>query len=374
MYNSGGMERVLANKANYLSHAKGVDGKSNKVIIITTDQKNRKPFFYLFEDVRCIDLGINYEDDAQLPLPFRLFATKKKKAIHRMRLRDVLLKEKADIVISMFDYDFDILCDVEDGSSKILEYHFSREAKMIEARSWLKRTIQSMRLKSWLKIIRKYDKLGVLTERDKRSWGDVPNIMVIPNYLPTFPDKLAPLNNKIVLSVGRLSYQKNFHLLIRAWSKVHIKCPDWRLVIRGNGDDKDSIIQLIDKLSLSESVSLLPSTSQIASEYLNASFLAMSSRYEGFPMVMLEAMAHGLPIVTVDYPCGASDVITNGLNGIVVGSSDSLGLANAIITLINDNANLRKMSVSARHKAEEYTESRVMGIWQNLFREISSKS
>ena len=66
MYNSGGMERVLANKANYLSHAKGVDGKSNKVIIITTDQKNRKPFFYLFEDVRCIDLGINYEDDAQL--------------------------------------------------------------------------------------------------------------------------------------------------------------------------------------------------------------------------------------------------------------------------------------------------------------------
>lgn len=119
MYNSGGMERVLANKANYLSHAKGVDGKSNKVIIITTDQKNRKPFFYLFEDVRCIDLGINYEDDAQLPLPFRLFATKKKKAIHRMRLRDVLLKEKADIVISMFDYDFDILCDVEDGSSKI---------------------------------------------------------------------------------------------------------------------------------------------------------------------------------------------------------------------------------------------------------------
>ena len=213
-----------------------------------------------------------------------------------------------------------------------------------------------------------------MTERDKRSWGDLPNIMVIPNYLPTFPDKLAPLNNKIVLSVGRLSYQKNFHLLIRAWSKVHIKCPDWRLVISGNGDDKDSIIQLIDKLSLSESVSLLPSTSQIASEYLNASFLAMSSRYEGFPMVMLEAMAHGLPIVTVDYPCGASDVITNGLNGIVVGSSDSLGLANAIITLINDNANLRKMSVSARHKAEEYTESRVMGIWQNLFREISSKS
>ena len=200
-----------------------------------------------------------------------------------------------------------------------------------------------MRLKSWLKIIRKYDKFVVLTERDKRSWGDLPNIMVIPNYLPTFPDKLAPLNNKIVLSVGRLSYQKNFHLLIRAWSKVHIKCPDWRLVIRGN-------------------------------EYLNASFLAMSSRYEGFPMVMLEAMAHGLPIVTVDYPCGASDVITNGLNGIVVGSSDSLGLANAIITLINDNANLRKMSVSARHKAEEYTESRVMGIWQNLFREISSKS
>ena len=85
-------------------------------------------------------------------------------------------------------------------------------------------------------------------------------------------------------------------------------------------------------------------------------------------------LAHGLPIVTVDYPCGASDVITNGLNGIVVGSSDSLGLANAIITLINDNANLRKMSVSARHKAEEYTESRVMGIWQNLFREISAKS
>lgn len=78
MYNSGGMERVLANKANYLSHAKGVDGKSNKVIIITTDQKIAS-LFLSFEDVRCIDLGINYEDDAQLPLPFRLFATKKRK-------------------------------------------------------------------------------------------------------------------------------------------------------------------------------------------------------------------------------------------------------------------------------------------------------
>jgi hypothetical protein len=95
MYNSGGMERVLANKANYLSHAKGVDGKSNKVIIITTDQKNRKPFFYLFEDVRCIDLGINYEDDAQLPLPFRLFATKI--TIHKtnQRLRHFICGESS---------------------------------------------------------------------------------------------------------------------------------------------------------------------------------------------------------------------------------------------------------------------------------------
>ena len=83
MYNSGGMERVLANKANYLSHAKGVDGKSNKVIIITTDQKNRKPFFYLFEDVRCIDLGINYEDDAQLPLPASKGRIVERKGGHR---------------------------------------------------------------------------------------------------------------------------------------------------------------------------------------------------------------------------------------------------------------------------------------------------
>jgi len=368
-YNSGGMERVLANKVNYLAK------HGHEVLIITTDQLLRKPFFELAPQVRTFNLAINYEENNGKGFLNKLLHYPFKQWNHKKILKGLLCSRRADIVISMFCNDVSFIANIPDGSKKIVEIHFSKFKRLQYGRKGLWRLADWLRSKMDEKTVRKFDKFVVLTHEDKGYWGDLPNMEVIGNAKNEWGDHTASLDSKQVIAVGRYDYQKGFDRLIEAWRLVYERFPDWKLKIIGEGELRDTLQQLIDKYNLGEVIELKKSVSDILPDYLDSSILAMSSRYEGLPMVLIEAMSVGLPVVSFECKCGPGDIITDGEDGFLVPEGDVQALAERILQLIDD-PNLRKqMGQAAKLKSEYFSEPVIMEKWMNLFdRLINDKS
>ncbi|WP_304265731.1 glycosyltransferase family 4 protein [Phocaeicola plebeius] len=363
-YNSGGMEKVLCHKANYFSEKLGYE-----VTIITTEQKGRPNFFNFSNKIKFIDLGINYDDDNNKNIFIRLYQSYKKRKIHFFKLMQVLEIIKPDICISMFDRDFSFLYKIKDGSKKILEFHFCKKMKVIEQRNIIMKVIQYFRINTWGNIVKKYDKFVVLTEEDKNDWGKLKNITVIPNSISLTSNEQAKLQNKNILSIGRASYQKGFDLLLKAWAQSTKKHQDWQLTIVGGGN-KDYMMDLIKKLRIGNNVILKQPTTEISKEYLNASIYVMSSRYEGLPMVLIEALNYGLPIVSFACPCGPKDVIGDNIGGILVEKKYNIKELSCAINRVIENKEERlKMGDEAVKKAQFYSEKIIMKRWTELFAE-----
>lgn len=367
IYNSGGMENILLQKASYLADALGYD-----VTIITTDQQGKAPFFPISQKVRLIDLGINYNNEREkhtsLIMTQLSYSACKLKHFHA--LRTLLLREKFDIVISLMDFDFGFLHRIKDGSRKIIEYHFSKYSKILGETNPLKRLLQKARIALWPLTLRKYDRFVVLTNEDCSQWGKLDNISVIPNFISRMPERTSALNKKRAISVGRFDNQKGFDLLVDAWGKVAVKHPDWELEIIGGGDH-NHIHQLVETKGLSKHITLSPPAKDITSHYLDSSLYVMSSRYEGLPLVLIEAMAHGLPIVSFACPCGPSDVLKPDF-GILVECYDTDKLANAIITWLNDHNQMKAGGQKAAKEAENYAIKPIMSKWDALFKQLTN--
>lgn len=358
---SGGMERVLANKANYLT------GHGYEVVIVTTDQQGLPPFFPLAEQIRCIDLGINYEENNGKSFANKLLHYPLKQYRHQKRLAAILKREKPDITVSMFCNDAGFITRINDGSKKVLEIHFSKFKRLQYNRKGLWRLADLWRSRQDEKTVRRFDKFVVLTEEDKGYWGNLPNITVIPNANTFATSQAAALENKKVIAIGRYTYQKGFERLIEAWNILSPGFPGWKLDIIGNGEERDKLQDLIHAYHLDGQVTLVSPTKSIDKVYLDASVLVMSSRYEGLPMVLLEAQAFGLPIVSFACKCGPKDIVANGETGFLVEESDIEGLARQLVKVMKDK-NLRKqMGRKAKEASLRYAEDAVMAKWTALF-------
>lgn len=358
---SGGMERVLANKANYLT------GHGYEVVIVTTDQQGLPPFFPLAEQIRCIDLGINYEENNGKSFANKLLHYPLKQYRHQKRLAAILKREKPDITVSMFCNDAGFITRINDGSKKVLEIHFSKFKRLQYNRKGLWRLADLWRSKQDEKTVRRFDKFVVLTEEDKGYWGNLPNITVIPNANTFATSQAAALENKKVIAIGRYTYQKGFERLIEAWNILSPGFPGWKLDIIGNGEERDKLQDLIHAYHLDGQVTLVSPTKSIDKVYLDASVLVMSSRYEGLPMVLLEAQAFGLPIVSFACKCGPKDIVANGETGFLVEGNDIEGLARQLVKVMKDK-NLRKqMGRKAKEASLRYAEDAVMAKWTALF-------
>lgn len=358
---SGGMERVLANKANYLT------GHGYEVVIVTTDQRGLPPFFPLDGQIRCIDLGINYEENNGKSFANKLLHYPLKQYRHQKRLAAILKREKPDITVSMFCNDAGFITRINDGSKKVLEIHFSKFKRLQYNRKGLWRLADLWRSKQDEKTVRRFDKFVVLTEEDKGYWGNLPNTTVIPNANTFATSQAAALENKKVIAIGRYTYQKGFERLIEAWNILSPGFPGWKLDIIGNGEERDKLQDLIHAYHLDGQVTLVSPTKSIDKVYLDASVLVMSSRYEGLPMVLLEAQAFGLPIVSFACKCGPKDIVANGETGFLVEENDIEGLARQLVKVMKDK-NLRKqMGRKAKEASLRYAEDAVMAKWTALF-------
>ena len=170
-----------------------------------------------------------------------------------------------------------------------------------------------------------------------------------------------------MIAVGRYVYQKGFDLLLRSWSIVEKNCPDWILTIIGQGD-RLPYETLIDELRIDRTrCKLFGPKERIQDEYMSSSLLVMSSRFEGFGMVLVEAMACGLPVVSFDCPCGPKDIVSDSVDGFLVESGSVEMLAKAIIMLIQHPEKRKEMADNAIENVQRFRIDRIAEKWKSLF-------
>lgn len=366
VYCPGGMERVLLNKVRWIR-----ENTPWQVIIVTTDQEGRKPFYDFPEGVRIVDLGINYSRGNSLSPFGKITDYFHRRKLHRRRLTDFLMQERPDLTITLYPSEASFVPDIKDGSKKILEFHYSKNFRLQYNRQGLLGLADKWRTKADEKLVRRFDRFVVLTNQDARDWGDIPNMSVIPNAAIPLSSEHSDCLSRRVIAVGRLDYQKGFDRLIKAWKLVFDKgLTDWHLDIFGQGEWKDYLNGIIQENNLANCVTVNAPVSDIAAQYTSSSLLAMSSNYEGFPMVMIEAMSCGLPVVTFDYKCGPRDIITPEVNGLIVPNGDIQAFADALARVMTDTEMRSRMSREALRVTERYSLDSVMKSWNNLFEKL----
>jgi glycosyltransferase involved in cell wall biosynthesis len=204
------------------------------------------------------------------------------------------------------------------------------------------------------------------------------HIAVIPNPVTDFdpddPRSTAPLrtlvplpaNAKIISAMGRLDYGKGFDLLVEAFNRIHRRYPDWHLVIFGNGMERANLERQVAGLGLGGRIHLPGAVSSPRRLLSEADLFVLSSRFEGFPNALLEAMVCGLAVVSFDCPSGPRDIIRDGKDGLLVPREDVSALANAMSVLMSDAAVRQRLGVSAREVAQRFSLERIAGLWEVL--------
>jgi glycosyltransferase involved in cell wall biosynthesis len=219
------------------------------------------------------------------------------------------------------------------------------------------------------------DALVVLTEQDREAYreflGDAIPLRRIPNTVWPLPGASADLDAKTVYAAGRFRAQKGFDLLIPAWAEVAKAHPDWTLRLRGRGALEGELLALVEQHELNGTLTLEGPAEDIGSDMAAASVFVLPSRFEGFPLILLEAMSKGMGVVSFDCPTGPADIIDDHRNGLLVPAEDVEGLARALREIIEDAELRRRMADAAVETAQEYTIEAIGPLWEELFAELS---
>ena len=365
---TGGIEKVIREKANFLAEKNGFE-----IYVVVSDFNPKLPL-NLNDKIKFILLGINYYSSNCKSYLHFLYSITFKRLQHLTKLKKQFRNIKPDIIISPGLSEKFLLPLIKGKAKLIREYHFSKNYRKLAYSNCklLYRIIASFADFIDNRIfLKRYDSIVTLTQEDKdENWRDYDNVIIINNPISKMPAEGAVLENKKIIAIGRLVRQKNFSSLIRAFSKVSPLYPDWTLEIYGEGNEKDILKKLIDELKMDGKVLLKGNVSNIDQKLLDSAFLVMSSKYEGMPMVLLEAMACGLPLLSYECPCGPKDLIGNNKNGLLIERDNEAELAEKMIFLI-ENENIRKeFGEESYKKAKDFTIDKIMEKWETHFNHL----
>ena len=372
LYLAGGMERVMTLKANYFAEHFDYD-----ITIVITDGEGRKPFYALSEKVKVINLNIGFEELWNQPLLKKIMLYLKKQRLYKKRLTACLMQIRPDITISMLRREINFITSIQDGSKKIGEIHINRaHFRTFEEHenNFIKNYISKYWTYMLLTKLKKLDRFVVLTESDKKAWHELNNVEVIPNPLSFTSTTSSKHTNKRIIAVGRYCHEKGYDHLLQAWSSIQNKCPEWRLDVYGDGD-RSSYDKLIDTLHIERNrCALNPATPEIQKEFERSSIAVCSSRFEGFGLALIEAMACGVPVVSFDCPWGPRSIIRDGDDGLLVDNGNIEKLAEGLLALINDNDLRTKMGTNAKNNVQRFCIEAIANRWKTLFEEVVTRN
>lgn len=368
----GGADRVIAEKANWLAE------HGHEVCIVTDTQLGREPAFPLSSKVKLIDLAIDFSKEYGHCFPVRIWMYYKLMYQYRKKMKALLMHDHPDIVVSTLGRDISFITKIKDGSKKIGEAHttkfFIRNFHLLEKKNILFKYLVKYFRWNMDRQVSKLDALVLLTPEHKNDWGEIVPTYVIPNSYPFYPDEVSSCDKKQAIIVGRYNNAKGYKFLLEAWILVHKKHPDWIINAYGSGEYEEFIRQKIVEYHLEDTFILNNPTDHILEAYKQSSIYVMSSRYEGFPMVLLEALACGVPCVSFDCPHGPRNVITEGEDGFLVEYLNSNDLADKICILIENSILRKKMGSNARKNVLRFSPNKIMPQWVSLFESITKNS
>ena len=377
LYSAGGVERVVSFKASYFAEQLGYD-----VTVIVTEGKGRDCYFPLSDKVKVINYELGFEELWRASFLKKVFLYLTKQRRYKRLLKAELLRIRPDFTISMLRREINFLTSIHDGSKKIGELHVNRaNYRNFETNdsNVFKRLFAQFWMKSLVSKLKRLDQLVVLTDKSKSSWPELSNVSVIPDPIPMNQGDRShdsvqnqgpvPLIRRVV-TIGRYAYQKGYDLLLQAWAEVEKHYPDWSLDIYGMGD-QTSYRQLMSDLGIdARRCRLNGPVADVVKTYTDSSVFVLSSRFEGFGLVLVEAMACGLPVVSFDCPAGPDEIITDGVDGLLVPSGDVHALAGKLMTLMADEALRERLGQQARQSARRYEMAAIATQWKDLFDQL----
>jgi len=364
LYSAGGTERVVACKASFFAEKLGYD-----VTIIVTEGAGNRTFFTLSDRVQIINLGINFEEIWRKPFLTKVVLYLKKQYQYRKRLSKLLKDIAPDVTITTLRREINFIHKIKDGSLKIGELHLSRNYYRGAEASEL-HLVKRLFVRWWrsdvVRQLKKLDRVVLLTDCASREWPELSNKVVIADPMTLNITRCSLLNSKRVIAIGRYSYEKGYDLLLQIWSVVEKRVPDWELDIYGMGDPSP-YVKLLTELSIDKNrCHLNACLVDVSKVYRNSSILVQPSRTEGFGLVIVEAMAHGLPVVSFDCENGPRTIITEGEDGFLVPSLNIGMFAERLICLMKDEKLRFAMGENGRRKSMHYSLETISLQWKQF--------
>jgi len=368
LYASSGMERVLTIKANYFADILGYD-----ITIVLTDGAEKYPYYDLSPKIKVMQLNVDFEQLWSLSLIKKVWIYLKKQQEYKIKLTNLLMQLRPDITVSMLRREINFINNISDGSKKVGEIHFGRigyrEVNFKFLPTFINKIISQVWINKLLREVKRLSAFVVLSQEDKLYWPELDNVHVIYNPISIVPKIQSNCLAKKVIAVGRYTDQKGFDLLADAWRIVTTKHPDWTLNIYGGGD-AEKYKRLAKQKGISKTFVCNGPVHDIASKYAENSIFVLSSRYEGFGLVLVEAMACGVPVVSFACPCGPRDIISDCKNGLLVENGNISQLAEKIIYLIEHQEKRIKMGIKAKESLSLFQMDIIGAQWEALFNQI----
>lgn len=338
----GGLERILISKMNALSEQADIE-----VCLMTIWHDPLPPAYTLHPDIKIIPLDIYLP-----PVPYGYILS-------------------LPFVVRAFNKSINALCPDVTVYFRAVGSFLSKFSSWRGYRVYESHLSRSHSNHRWLQNImeRNVDTIVCLTHGNAQEFKQCKDIRVIPNFTDMpIPETQPQYCAMRCISIGRLDTIKNHIRMLHIWHEFLQTHPAWELHLYGDGPMRRTIEQEIKRLNISHNVILHGNVTDIAIAYLSASMMVMTSRSEGFPMSIIEAMTHALPVVAFDCPHGPSEIIVDGYNGFLVNYDDDKEMIDRMARLADSKELRRTMGQNAQQSIERYNKENIINMWTNLFR------
>lgn len=369
--NVGGADKIIINKANYMA-----DHWDYEVYLITDSQNGLPPFFPLSPKVHLVDLGINFFQQYQYGPLKRLAVYLKLMRRYEKGLNRMLGQIRPDVVISTFSRDAKFVGLFKKyAKATIAEVHTTKKNIRALPNLRLKGGAYSL-LAAYIEhqlnaSALRFDEVVVLNTLEEELWAPVRKVKVINNAVQYYPLETNPLTEKSVIYVGRAEYEKAPDRLIEVWRLVARRHPDWTLRMFCTGAMLDELKAKVQEYSLQQQIAFMPPTRNMLQEYMSSSICVLTSRFEGFPVVLQEAMGCGVPCVSFNCPSGPRYIITDGEDGFLVKDGDIEAFAAKVCLLMEDEQLRCQLGRKAKQSMARYGADVIMAQWRELFERLT---